>query len=91
MLLIEQRQHSHLLLPILLAASADGQDKTTRAGADPRYGVAFASFAPLNTEIFVAAADGSDPRPLLPHPNLDYNASFSPDGFSQLTAKVADF
>lgn len=28
----------------------------------------------------MAAGDGSDPRPLLPHPGLDYNASFSPDG-----------
>jgi Tol biopolymer transport system component len=35
---------------------------------------------PLNTDIFIAAADGTNPRPLLSHPNLDYNASFSSDG-----------
>lgn len=42
--------------------------------------LAFASFAPLNTDLFVANADGTDPRPLLAHPALDYNASFSADG-----------
>ena len=46
----------------------------------PRYGIAFASFAPLNTDLFVAEADGRNPRPLLPHPDLDYNGSFSADG-----------
>ncbi len=70
----------YLLLPLLLGASADGQGKASRAGPDPRYGIAFASFAPLDTDIFIAAADGSDARPLLSHPDLDYNASFSPDG-----------
>jgi Tol biopolymer transport system component len=69
-----------LLPPLLIGASAPGQSKTSRAGSDPRYAVAFASFAPLNTDIFVAAADGSNPRPLLAHPALDYDASFSPDG-----------
>ena len=47
-----------------------------------RYTVAFASVAPLNTDIFIAAGDGRDARPLLAHPDLDYNASFSPDGRS---------
>src|SRR5262245_57320457 len=46
----------------------------------PAYTIAFASFAPLNAEIFVAAADGSDPRPFLPSPAQDWNASFSADG-----------
>lgn len=44
------------------------------------YAVSFASFAPLNADIFVAEADGSNPRPLLAHPGLDYNPSFSRDG-----------
>lgn len=44
------------------------------------YTVAFASLGPLNTDLFVAEADGSAARPLLPHPDLDYNASFSADG-----------
>jgi TolB protein len=42
--------------------------------------VAFASFAPLNTDIFIADANGDNPQPLLAHPDLDYNASFSGDG-----------
>jgi hypothetical protein len=32
----------------------------------------------LNADILVAA-DGSDPKPLLPHADLDCNASFSSD------------
>ncbi len=42
--------------------------------------MAFASFAPLNTDLFIAEADGRNPKPLLPHPDLDYNGSFSADG-----------
>jgi TolB protein len=38
--------------------------------------------APLNTDLFIAAGDGSGARPFLAHPDLDSNASFSPDGRS---------
>jgi TolB protein len=48
--------------------------------AEPRYKVAFASFAPLDTDIFIADADGNNARPFLAHPDLDSNASFSHDG-----------
>jgi Tol biopolymer transport system component len=44
------------------------------------YTIAFKSFAPNNSDIFIADADGSHARPLLPDPALDYNASFSADG-----------
>src|SRR5262245_24471485 len=44
------------------------------------YTIAYASFAPLNAEIFVAAGDGSDAKPFLPSPALDWNASISRDG-----------
>jgi Tol biopolymer transport system component len=44
------------------------------------YTVAYASFAPLNTDIFIADADGTNATPFLPSPGLDYNASFSADG-----------
>jgi Tol biopolymer transport system component len=44
------------------------------------YTLAFNSFGPANTEIFIADGDGSDPRVLLADPALDYNASFSNDG-----------
>ena len=46
----------------------------------PTNSIAFASFAPLNTDLMVADADGSNPIPLLPHSSLDYNASYSQDG-----------
>src|SRR6478609_958295 len=48
--------------------------------AAPTYTIAFKSFAPNNTDIFIADADGHHARPLAPDPALDYNASFSPDG-----------
>src|SRR5579864_166606 len=35
---------------------------------------------PSGAELFVANADGSGERKLLPNPGFDYNASFSPDG-----------
>jgi Tol biopolymer transport system component len=34
----------------------------------------------LNTDLFVADADGTNARPLVPHAENDYNASFSADG-----------
>ena len=47
---------------------------------EPIYHIAFASFGPLNDDIFIADSDGSHARPLLPNPANDYNASFSHDG-----------
>ncbi|HEX2460889.1 MAG TPA: hypothetical protein VHJ58_12150, partial [Vicinamibacterales bacterium] len=69
-----------LLFVILLCSPAGGQN--TRPASDESYTVAFASVAPLNTDIFIAAGDGSDARPFLAHPDLDSNASFSADGRS---------
>ncbi|MFI5132089.1 MAG: TolB family protein [Chitinophagales bacterium] len=48
--------------------------------SDPVYQIAFANFGPLNEDIFIADADGTHSRPLLPDPANDYNASFSHDG-----------
>lgn len=62
----------HLLGSLLLAHAG--------VEAAERYGVAFASFAPLDTDIFIAHPDGSGARPLASHPELDSNASFSRDG-----------
>jgi Tol biopolymer transport system component len=79
-LLFELMRHDAIALVMtgLLTSSFSGQGG--EATAEPGYTLAFASFAPLNTDIFVADADGSNPRPFLPHPELDYNASFSADG-----------
>ncbi len=79
-----RRTHYALCLVLVLARAptVDGQGSKSRHAPEPGYAIAFASMAPLNTDIFIAAADGSRPRPLLPHPDFDYNASFSRDGRS---------
>src|SRR5215472_17099478 len=56
------------------------QSRVHGLASEPSYAIALASFGPLNTDIFVADADGRNPKPLLAHPDLDYNASFSRDG-----------
>ena len=53
--------------------------RATKSG-EQGHGIAFASFAPLNTDIFIADADGSNAKSLIAHTELDYNPSFSPDG-----------
>ena len=69
-----------LFLLLISLSVLPGQIKPQGAKAYLSYSLAFASFAPLNTDIFVADADGSNPKPLLANPALDYNASFSLDG-----------
>lgn len=44
------------------------------------YEVVFASFAPINSDIFIADANGDNARPWLAHAEFDANASFSRDG-----------
>jgi TolB protein len=73
-----RRLPNGVLLMLLICSPADGQNVARKS--ELSYAIAFASFAPLNTDIFIAAADGSEAKPLLPHPDLDYNPSFSPDG-----------
>jgi TolB protein len=69
-----------LLLTFSLCVVSYSQFDTGRGQGKAEYAIAFASFAPLNTDIFIADADAGNVRPLLPHPELDYNASFSRDG-----------
>ena len=65
-----------LLMPPALQAKASSTGKLpTRS-----YTIAFASFSPLNTDIFIARGDGSAAKPLLAHPWAEYNASLSGDG-----------
>jgi Tol biopolymer transport system component len=47
--------------------------------AQEPYTIAYATFAPLNTAIFIANADGSDQRILVADAKEDANPSFSPD------------
>lgn len=54
------------------------------APSRPQYSVAYASFGPLNSAIYVADADGRHERLLIGGSALDMNPSFSPDGRSVL-------
>ena len=49
-------------------------------GGAAQYTIAFKSFAPNNSDIFLADEDGGHIHPLVPDPALDYNASFAADG-----------
>ncbi|MEP6902888.1 MAG: hypothetical protein ABJA66_14135 [Actinomycetota bacterium] len=73
-----QKFQSLIFIILVFGAVIDGQNKAVRI--EPNYKIAFANFAPMNTDIFVADADGGNARPLLADPESDYNASFSPDG-----------
>src|SRR4051794_22688693 len=66
---ISRRIIGFALLPYLFPAASAAQ-----------YTIALNTFAPRNTDVFVAESDGSNVHPLLPDPALDYNASFSADG-----------
>jgi Tol biopolymer transport system component len=71
---------SQIAVALLLLTGPTGACLSAQEpAAEPKYRFAFASFAPLNLDIFLANADGSGAKPLLPHPGQDYNASFSPD------------
>jgi Tol biopolymer transport system component len=52
----------------------------TSSPAQPRYTIAVNTFSPIDTDVFVADADGRNARPLFADPALDYNASLSADG-----------
>ena len=64
-----------IIIVLLFASAIYGQNKN-----EPDYEIAFAKFAPMNTDIFIADADGGNAKPLLANPESDYNASFSADG-----------
>jgi Tol biopolymer transport system component len=62
--------------------------------AQPTYTIAIDTFAPIDTDVFAAASDGTNVRPLFAHASLDYNASLSNDGqwvvFTSERAGTAD-
>jgi TolB protein len=68
---------SRILAGLLVCGVVAGVAQARRPG---RYTIAYASFGPLNTAVFIANADGTGERPLLANPVLDSNPAFSPDG-----------
>ena len=67
-----------IFIVLLFTSAIYGQNNAAKVGRN--YEIAFAKFAPMNTDIFTADADGSNAKPLLPNAESDYNATFSPDG-----------
>lgn len=63
-------------LTAVVAAGVHAQSSQSR----PEYSVAYASFGPVATALYIGDADGSNARELLAGSVLDRNASFSPDG-----------
>ena len=67
------------LVALLFAAHAGLSAGQATLSGDA-YTIAFASFAPVKTNIFIANGDGGNARPLLATPNMDSDPSFSRDG-----------
>lgn len=68
------------MAPGLLLAIGAMANLLLPLNAEPKYTIAYSRFAPLNSDIFVADADGRNPKPFLASPGQDFNASFSKDG-----------
>jgi Tol biopolymer transport system component len=64
------------LVCVLLSFAAFGKQPQ----ATETYTLSFASFAPMNTDVFIADGDGNNARPLFAHSDLDYDAVFAPNG-----------
>ena len=58
--------------------------------ASAEYRIAFGSFGPLNTDIYIADSDGSEAELLVAHPSLDMNATFMPDGHTIVFTSYRD-
>jgi Tol biopolymer transport system component len=67
-----------LLFTVLCATHSEPTSAAEPAAST--YEIAFSSMGPLNADVFIADADGSSAKPLLPHAGFDGNASFSSDG-----------
>ncbi len=75
------RDAFHTVVAAATAGSvASAENRNSKAANNSQYTIAFKSFAPNNTDIFLADANGNHVRPLAPNSALDYNASFSSDG-----------
>jgi TolB protein len=68
------------LFAVVCVAASVGISVRGQIGTDVPYTVAYASLGPIDSTIFIANADGSHERALVPLSVLDANPSFSPDG-----------
>lgn len=75
-----KQRYSAAILVVLLIGTIAKVFPQPEMNFIPPYRLAFASFAPQDTDIFIAEADGSNIRPFLSSSAMDYNASFSKDG-----------
>src|SRR5258707_13308882 len=67
-------------LAVLLAAGHASLFAQTSRVPEGSYSIAFASFVPIRTNIFIANRDGNNPKSLLATPDFDFNPCFSRDG-----------
>ena len=71
------------IMGVLAGVQVDGRRHTELWQATSQgdgYVISFASFAPIDTDIFIADADGGNARPIASTPTFEANASFSADG-----------
>jgi TolB protein len=73
-------QSSALVIAALMLGTPAVQPYAAPDLPDAAYSIAFASFSPLDTDVYIARGDGSGARPLLSGRWHDYNASLSQDG-----------
>ena len=66
-----------VLVVLTLAGHSFARQDTT--SLYPAQAVMYASFAPNNSQVFIADGDGGNAKPLLAQPGYDYNASLSAD------------
>ena len=64
----------------LIASAMFLATSTGATAAEPHYQLAFTSFAPMGTGLFLADADGSNAQPFVPGAGMDFDATFSADG-----------
>jgi TolB protein len=67
---------TRLLVVVLWAAAGI----PASMNAQPKHTIAYSGFAPRNTDIFIADADGRNSKPFLANSAQDFNPSFSRDG-----------
>ena len=64
---------------VLWVAGLAGLFAQTPRVPEVSYSIAFASFGPIRTNIFIANRDGGNPKSILAKPDIDFNPSFSRD------------